>query len=173
MEKYIEPQPGAASSPVDRVMQVQRWLSEITIVVMCLMIAAEVVCRSLFDFSLLIADELGGYFLVALVFLGMGCALHDGALFRVEFVLRSLPERGQRALQLLFDVLGLGFAVLLTWQMYGLVRESYESGVEAATTLATPQYIPQIVMVVGAATMTLVLLAKCAAGVRVVFGRQA
>jgi len=170
MEKYVEPQGGADASPVGRLMQVQRWLSEITVVLLCLLVAAEVVCRSLFDFSLLVADELGGYFLVALVFLGMGCALHDGALFRVEFGLRSLSPRGQRVLQLVFDILSLGFGLLLTWQMYVLVHDSYVSQVQAATTLATPQYIPQLVMVAGAATMTLVLLAKCAAGLRDMFG---
>jgi len=173
MEQYVEPPAGSTASPVDYIMRVQRLLSEITIVVMCLLMTAEVVCRGAFDFSLMVADELGGYFLVALVFLGMGCALNDGALFRVEFVLRSLPERGQHALQLVFDILSLGFAVLLTWQMVELVQESYTSGVQAATTLATPQYIPQIVMAVGAATMALVLVAKCVAGVWRVAGRQA
>jgi len=169
MEQYVEPPRGAAS-PLDWLMRVQRWLSEITIVLLCLLITAEVVCRSLLGFSLLVADELGGYFLVGLVFLGMGCALHEGALFRVEFVLRSLPPRGQRVLQLVFDVLSLGFGLLLTWQMFALVHDSYASRVQAATTLATPQYIPQIVMVVGSATMTLVLIAKCAAGLRDVLG---
>jgi TRAP-type C4-dicarboxylate transport system permease small subunit len=172
METFVEVEAGRDASPIGRIMQVQRWLSEIVIVVMCLLVTAEVICRTFLGFSLLISDEVGGYLLVALVFLGIGCALHDGALFRVEFVLRALPRRGRQAVQLLFDILSLGFALLLTWQMYELVRESYASHVQAATTLATPQYIPQIVMVVGSFTMALVLIAKCAAGARVVFGSR-
>lgn len=170
METFVEAEAGHDASAMGRIMMVQRWLSEIVIVVMCLLVTAEVICRTFLNFSLLISDEVGGYLLVALVFLGMGCALHDGALFRVEFVLRALPQRGQQALQLVFDILSLGFAALLTWQMYRLVHESYASHVQAATTLATPQYIPQVVMAVGSFTMALVLVAKCAAGARAVFG---
>jgi TRAP-type C4-dicarboxylate transport system permease small subunit len=115
---------------------------------------------------------LGGYFLVVLVFLGMGSALHDGALFRVTVVLRALPRRGRQALQLIFDLLSLAFAVLLTWQMARLVHGSYVRHVRADSILQTPLYIPQIVMVVGSASMTLVLAGQCLSGFLAVSGRE-
>jgi TRAP-type C4-dicarboxylate transport system permease small subunit len=130
-----------------------------------------VFCRSVLGFSLLITEELGSYLLVALVFLGMGSALHAGALFRVEFIIHSLPERGRQVVQLVFDLLSLAFAALLSWQMLVLVQGSYERHVQAGTTLATPLYIPQIVMVVGSATLALVLVSQCLARVLALFGK--
>lgn len=158
---------------VDHIMQLQRWLSELIIVAMVLLIVAEVVCRSFLGFSLMFGEELAGYLLVALVFLGMGASLHAGALFRVEFLIGSLSERGRNALQLVFDLLSLAFAVLLAWQMFALASGSYARHIEAATILATPLYIPQIVMVVGSCTLVLVLLSQCLARVLAIFRRAA
>ena len=173
MEIYVEPGPEQQLPVVGIIMKIQRWLSEITVVMLALLMTAEVVCRDLFNFSLLITDEVGGYFLVALAFLGMGAALHDGALFRVTAVLKALPERARAVLQLFFDILSLAFAILLSWEMWRLVSDSYARHVEASSVLATPLYIPQIVMVVGAVTMALVLVAQCAAGIIAVFARKA
>lgn len=169
MEADVESRRGGGVPFVDCLMSVQRWLSELTVVLMALLITAEVICRSLLGFSLLITEELASYFLVVLVFLGMGTALHDGALFRVEFILHALPDRWRQAMQLLFDLLSLAFAAMLAWQMTVLVEDSYAQHVQAPTTLATPLYIPQIVMVVGSVSLVIVLAAQCLARVSIVF----
>ncbi len=145
--------------------RLQRLLSELTVLAMALLIVAEVICRSLLGFSLMIVEEMGGYLLVALLFLGMGMALHDGALFRVEFVINALGARARLVLQCLFDALCLAGMLMLTWQLAQLVMQSYTRGVQAATTLGTPLYIPQSIMVLGALSMVLVLLSQLLQGV--------
>lgn len=142
-----------------RLIFVQKRLCELLIVTMVLVIAAEVVSRGFFNFSLHITHELAGYLLVAVTFLGIGISLHDRALFRVEFLFSRLPARGQHALQLVFDLLALGFGVVLDHQLIRLVISSYTRGVREATILATPLYIPQIAMPVGVSLMIIVLLA--------------
>lgn len=104
-----------------RLIFVQKRLCELLIVTMVLVIAAEVVSRGFFNFSLHITHELAGYLLVAVTFLGIGISLHDRALFRVEFLFSRLPARGQHALQLVFDLLALGFGVVLDHQLIRLV----------------------------------------------------
>lgn len=142
-----------------RLIFIQKRLCEMLIIAMVLVIAAEVVCRGFFNFSLQIAHEVAGYLLVAATFLGIGISLHDRALFRVEFLYSRLPARGQHGLQLVFDLLALGFGVVLDQQLIRLVMSSYARGVREATILATPLYVPQIVMPVGVSLMIIVLLA--------------
>lgn len=173
METLAEPPRENALPIIKPMMKLQWFLSEVTVVLMALLMAVEVICRDLFNFSLLITDEVGGYFLVVLVFLGMGAALHDGALFRVTAVLRVLPRRARGALQLVFDILSLAFGVMLSYQMVQLVHGSYVRGVQADSILSTPLWIPQSVMVFGAVTITLVLVGQVIAGFMAVFGRRA
>ncbi|AOB25361.1 MULTISPECIES: TRAP transporter small permease [Bordetella] len=149
---------------VSGLMRVQRLLSELIVLAMTLLIAAEVICRALFGFSLMIVEEVGGYLLVALVFLGMGVALHDGVLFRAEFVINALGERARLILQCVFDAICLAGMAMLSWQLGVQVCESYARGVRAATTLATPLYLPQLFMVAGALSTALVLLSQLLEG---------
>lgn len=150
----------------DRLVQLQRIVSDWVLILMTLAIAAEVVCRSFLGFSLLVVEELAGYMLLALVFLGMGIATQENSLFRVEFVIESLPAKVAEFCLLVFRVLCVGFVLILLDQMVRLVSDSYTRGVSAATTLATPLYIPQIVMVLGAGTLLLVLVTQIVRSVR-------
>jgi TRAP-type C4-dicarboxylate transport system permease small subunit len=141
-------------------LKLQQLASGAIILVMALMVAVEVICRALFGFSLLIVEEVGGYLLAALVFLGMGLALSEGGLFRVEFVIKALSPRKQLALQCFFDALCALAMAMLSWQLGSQVYESYIRGTHAATTLGTPLYIPQSVMVFGSFSTTLVLVSQ-------------
>jgi len=143
-----------------RVLCVQRLLAEGTILAMVLLIVAEVVCRGLLGVSLMVVEELSGYLLVALVFMSMGIALRDGTLFRVTFLVDRLGARARRMLTCLFDGCCLAGMLMLTWQLGRLVWQSWSRDVQAATALATPLYIPQSIMVLGACTVVLVLLSQ-------------
>lgn len=147
-----------------RLVAFQKWVCGFLIVAMALLIASEVVSREVFDYSLQVTHELAGYLLVAVAFLSIGVSLHERALFRVEFLFARLPKRGQAVLQLVFDLLALGFGSLLLYQLIQFVASSYSRGFKEATILATPLYLPQIVMPVGVSLMIMVLLAQIVAG---------
>jgi TRAP-type C4-dicarboxylate transport system permease small subunit len=128
---------------------------EAALVIMMLLIAAEVAVRSLFNYSLQFTDELSGYLLVAVTFLGISISLKEGAVFRVDVLYRRLAARVRNALELVFQMLALVFTVLLDYQVIRLVISSYERDVTAPTLLATPLYVPQIIMPVGVSLMAL------------------
>lgn len=147
---------------VQRLMQgllrLEQGLIEILVVLMALLICAEVICRSVLGFSLMFTDEIAGYLLVGLVFLGMPVALANGALFRVELVLARVPVRARAWLELLFDLASLAVTLVLLRELWRFVLDSWQRGVRAPTVLATPLYIPQSLMVLGMATLACVLL---------------
>ena len=144
---------------------VQKWICELLVVTMALLITAEVISREIFGHSLQVTHEIAGYLLVAVAFLSIGISLNDKALFRVEFLFGRLPRRGQVILQLIFDLLALGFSLLLEYQLIQLVASSYSRGFKEATILATPLYLPQLVMPLGVGLMIVVLSAQILAGV--------
>jgi TRAP-type transport system small permease protein len=140
-------------------------ICELLLLAMMGLIIAEVVARSFFATSLQFVDEYASYALVWLTYLGISVALHDGALFNVELVSDRLSRRIRAALQVLWDILGLAFAVTLVWQSVRQVMSSYEREMVAPTVLATPLWLPQLVMPIGGALLVLVLTAIAAADV--------
>jgi len=138
---------------------------EIVLIIMMMLIIAEVIARSFFSTSLQFVDEYASYALVWVTYLGISVALHDGALFSVELVTDRLSTRVRAALQVAWDILGLWFSVTMCWQGVRQVMSSYERDMVAPTVLATPLWIPQIVMPIGSALLVLVLAAVTVADI--------
>jgi TRAP-type C4-dicarboxylate transport system permease small subunit len=122
------------------------------------LIAAEAVARNLFGFSLQITDEVGGYLLVAVAFLSLSVAQAHGAYHEVELLQARLPARARLLSALLFDVLSLAACLVLAWQLVRLELNTWRSEDVAPTPLGTPLWLPQLVMPVGAAIVSLTLL---------------
>ena len=134
------------------------WLAAAAILAMAGITAAEVIARSFFNISFELADELGGYLLVATVFLGLGPALAGGVMLRVEMLEQRLPAPVRRVLDILFHLMALvvsGIAFYWIWQH---VASSMRRETIAATWLETPLWVPQIAMPLGMALLIATLL---------------
>jgi TRAP-type C4-dicarboxylate transport system permease small subunit len=66
---------------------------------------------------------------------------------------------------LFFDLLSFAFCALLLWQLGRFELTSYRFGDRAPTYLATPLWIPQAVMLLGAAALCFSMLRTLAADV--------
>lgn len=146
-------------------------LSELIMVAMMMLVTAEVILRSTIGFSFQFTDEVASYLLVAITFLGFGIALHDEALFRVEFLYDRIPYRPRQVLQLFFNLGALGFSLILDHQLIRLVVSSYTRDNIAPTLIATPLFIPQLVMPIGVTFMILLLLAAIVGNFASITGR--
>lgn len=142
-------------------------LAQLILAGMALLISAEVVCRSFLGFSLLIVNEMVGYMLVAVIFLGLSFTLRRGLLLRVAVIYDRLPHRARPLVDFVFNLGCLWFAAVLAWQLVQLTMQSYALDVTSVTLMATPLFVPQLVMSAGAvvflltvATATLTSLAR-------------
>lgn len=158
--------PGPLQPAEGWVERLSRWLCEIAIVSMMVMVASEVFLRNVFGLSLQSADELGGYLLVAVSFLSLSTCFVSGAFHKVEFIDGRLGERGHALRKLIFDAISLAFSLLLLWQLTRLVLRSWEGGDFAATILGTPLWFPQLTMPLGAAALCYSLIKSLWADVR-------
>ena len=104
------------------------------------------------------SEELGGYIIVGLTFLSLPVCQVFRAYHHVQFIQNRLSPRMRALTHLLFDVLSLVFTCVLFWQLCRFVMQSYRSGDQAPTLLATPLWIPQAIMPVGIAAVTVSLV---------------
>ncbi len=153
-----------AQRVIDRLISGAAVACEITIAGMAVFVSLDALLRWLVNWSFLVIDELGGYAMLLLTFVGMAVALHRGALFRVEALIDHLHGRARQILQLAFDLASLGFAAILFWHLLGLSMRSFAREITAATTLRTPLWIPQALMAAGVLLLVLVLVLQIVLG---------
>jgi TRAP-type C4-dicarboxylate transport system permease small subunit len=130
-----------------------KWASEAALLFMLGVIGLDIITRFFFNFSFEVADELGGYMLVAMTFISLSACQANGSFHHVELVQASLSPRRRAISNALFDLLALAFSALLLWQLIRLELSSWRFGERAPTYLETPLWIPRLVMAIGIAAL--------------------
>jgi TRAP-type C4-dicarboxylate transport system permease small subunit len=148
------------TAAADRVAAVAGVASGAAVVLMTGLVTVEVLSRDLFNRSTLIADEMSGYLLVALTFLGLAPTLRGGGFIRIDTYHARLRGGGRVALDLAIHLLGLGYAVLLDWYLWQLALDAWRLGTTSIQISRTPLWIPQACMAVGGSLLVLDLLAR-------------
>jgi TRAP-type C4-dicarboxylate transport system permease small subunit len=141
-------------------------ICEVGIVAMAIIVLIEIITRNLFGFSFEASEELGGYIVVGIAFLSLPVCQVYRSYHHVQFVQARLSPRMQAASHILFDTLSLGFCVLLVWQLTRFVLQSWRSEDVAMTLLATPLWIPQALMPIGALAASVSLARSLMGNVR-------
>jgi TRAP-type C4-dicarboxylate transport system permease small subunit len=132
--------------------------SELSLWSMMVLTFSEVVARTLFHHSFGLADEIGGYLLIALTFLSLAaCHVHK-VFHQVEFIQARLSLRDRIRSTIAFDLLCLFCTGVLLWQMSRLVGNSWRSGEMSQNGLDIELWIPQSVVVIGLAGLAWSLL---------------
>ncbi len=131
-------------------------------VVMMTLVTIEVLGRSFFNVSTLIADEMGSYLLVTLTFLGLAPTLRDGGFIRIDVYRARAGGRVRTALDAIIVILAIGYTATLDWYLWGLTANSYRLGTTSIQVARTPLWIPQGIMAVGGTLLLAELLAQLA-----------
>ncbi len=138
------------------------WASRISAVVLGLMtilILVEITLWNLFEKTTLIADEYSAYGLAAIIFLGAGYCLKERGHIRITLVLGFLPERLSRVITFIATGLTTIFMGYLWWYLLKMVKATIRYSSTSGTLTNTPLWIPQTVMLIGAACFFLQLVA--------------
>ena len=134
---------------IDKISLAFGFISGAFVLLMMISIGYDVVMRHIFNKPTIWADELSCYLLVAISFLGAAYTLNTDGHVHIETLVRRLPPKTSRVLELITDILSVIFLIIFTWQAYRLVINSFVYVRIAPTLLRTPLYIPQLAMAVG------------------------
>jgi len=157
--------PSAHRLPESIVERACRLACVAALVVMLVVVMTDILTRSLLNFSFEISDELGGYLLALICFVSLPVCQASDSFHRVELVQSRLSPFGRAVSHVIFDLLSFAFCALLAWQLMRFELTSYRFGDRAPTYLATPLWIPQAAMLLGAAAVCFTMLRTLAADI--------
>ncbi len=133
--------------------------AEALMLAMMALITIEVVSRGFFAYSLLLVDEVAGYMLVAILFLGVTYSFRSGSLLRVDFFLHWLSPRSRHWLEGGYLLVAFAFMAIMDYATIRFVLSTFNRDIHAPTLLGTPLYLPQAVMPAGMTLLAVALLA--------------
>ena len=122
---------------------------------MMLLVVVDVFLRAVANRSTLIAEEMGGYLLVLIAYLGMAETLRQGRHIHVDIVTKKLTVKVRAWLDAGLSLIALVALIVVIWRAVIMVYGSYAGNVIIPGIFLTPVYLPQILVVVGLAALAL------------------
>jgi len=150
---------GALGYILDRVFTWTGYLSGTLFLTLAVFVTYDVIARKWGVYLHLpttrVTDEISGYILALAATWGLAYTLRTDAHVRIDVLLPYLPRRWRAFADFLAVVLMGFFAGLVSWKIWALVLDSFESGIRSSTYLLTPQWIPEGILGIGFSLLTL------------------
>ena len=134
-------------------------LSAVILGMMTLLILLEILLWNTVQKTTLIADEYSAYGLAAIIFLGAGYCLKEKGHIRITLILGLLPAKPARVIAFIATAVTTCFMGYLWWYLFKMVGATLRYQSTSGTLTHTPLWIPQSLMLVGAAGFLIQLLA--------------
>ena len=147
---------------VDLIDTLSVWMARISgamLGLMTILILVEIFLWNTLQKTTLIADEYCAYGLAAIIFLGAGSCLKEKGHIRITLVLGFLPEKLSRVVTCAATGVTTVFMGYLWWYLFKMVRSAVRYNSTSGTLTNTPMWIPQTLMLIGAACFLLQLFA--------------
>lgn len=126
-------------------------ISSVALALMTILILVEIFLWNVFQKTTLIADEYCAYGLAAIIFLGAGYCLKEKGHIRITLVLSFLPEKAARVITFIGTAVTTVFMGYIWWYLFKMVMSTVRYQSTSGTLTNTPLWIPQSVMLIGAA----------------------
>ena len=133
------------------------YLAGVATVLILVLVCVEVVAR-LFGSSTMIADEFAGYLNAAIIFLGLGYALREGAFIRVEIFYDKFKGLLRSTAQWIIVLSSLVFSLILTYFLGAHTSYAFDQDIRAVSVVETPEWLPMFVVTAGCAILVLQLV---------------
>lgn len=137
---------------------ISNWAARVSAVLlglMTLLILVEILLWNTVEKTTLVADEYSAYGLAAIIFLGSGYCLKESGHIRITLVLGLLPAKLARWITCLATATTTVFMGYLWWRLFKMVASTMRYETTSGTLTNTPLWIPQTLMLIGAACFLL------------------
>jgi len=133
-------------------------ISAILLALMTLLILLEIFLWNTLNKTTLIADEYSAYGLAAIIFMGAGYCLKEKGHIRITLILGFLPNKTAAIITFVATAVTTVFMGYLWLYLYKMVGATIRYNSTSGTLTQTPLWIPQTVMLVGAACFLIQLV---------------
>lgn len=145
---------------VEKLTRLSLYLSGISLVLMTTLIFIEIIGRTFLGVSTLVADEMTGYFNVALAFFGLAYTFKTDGFIRISILYDRLPMKWKKPINVINTLGAITFSLILLYYFWGTVKQSYLGKATSVYISRTPLYIPQLVLVIGIIILILQMFIK-------------
>ena len=129
------------------------------IFLMTLLITIDVLGRAI-GMPSYIADEMSGYLLIGIVFLGLGYTQRKGKHIQITILTRNLSGRKRRIIEIATLLLALVFIGWFTFSTIAPVIQNYQVNATSLSIIATPLWIPWLLIPLGLAILAIELIVE-------------
>jgi TRAP-type transport system small permease protein len=150
----------AAGRLIDRLALWAGYVASLVLFGIVALTMAEVVSRYAFRNPLILSDELGGYALVAITFLGLAYCARERGHIRITFVVERLSPLVAGRMRVVTLALGLIFVAVAAWVSWKFLGDSFTRNMRSNSLLMTPLKWPQMAIPIGFTLFALVLAAQ-------------
>ena len=155
MFKYLE----VAGRVWDRV---ELFVGGLFLTLSVFIIVAEIALRSLFATSMVGSDEIAAFAVIWSVFFTASLAVKRNIHVRIDVIFTLVPAAVGRWIDMVGTLLSMVFTLYLTYAGWALVEESLMLGEVTMTMLHLPLWIPQLIIPLGGALLSMRLLQRLA-----------
>jgi TRAP-type C4-dicarboxylate transport system permease small subunit len=125
-----------------------------------IMLLVEVLTRYILNSPLSVAEEMGGYLLVSITFMGLAYTWKEKGHVRVTLLISRLPDRLARSIRFFTLILATVFTLPLIKACYDLLMDSLLFESRSGSWLRTPLVYPQTILLIGAVLLLLQMLVE-------------
>lgn len=127
------------------------YISSTLFVALVVLVMTEIIGRSFFDYSTMLADEYSGYFYLGAVFFGLAFTFNENVHIRINIITSRLSEDKQRYIDIVAGVLATIILSFALYYSYLFMMDSHEMEMLSENVSETPLYLTQIPIVIGMA----------------------
>lgn len=120
----------------------------------------EVISRYALNDPLILADEFGGYALVAISCLGLAYCASERSHIRITFLVDALRPRTADRIRLVSLAVGVAFVAVIAWVSWKFLGDSFTRNMRSNSLLMVPLKWPQMALPIGFTLFALVLLGQ-------------
>ena len=135
-------------------------LQAVIIFLLMVMLLVEVLTRYILRSPLSIAEEMGGYLLVSITFMGLAYTWKEKGHVRVTLIFSRLPQKVARPIRFVTLIMATAFTLPLIKACYDLLVDSLFFESRSGSWLRTPLVYPQTILLVGAVLLFLQLVVE-------------
>ncbi len=146
-------------------------VSSIALAIMVMLITVSVVMRYILGNPIWITEDLSVFLMVIMLYLGLAYTFKQGGHIRITFIGQRLPPRVFKVLEAFAGIAGLLFAVLLTLQVFPMIRTTYRLN-SLTETAELPMFPPQLILGIGLIFFIVWLLPYSIAKIQKVFAPE-
>lgn len=127
------------------------------LVLLCVLVTTEILARNVLNRSTMIADEISGYLNVAVVFFGLAYTIKHDGLIRVELVYKRFRGITKAIADWYGVIASLVYSGIILLFMSQYAFYAFKNDIRSAEITETPQFIPQLSVVLGTAILVIYL----------------